>query len=221
MGSGAYFGMEQSVFRPILTSIVVFDKAALEAAAGTMVDHKKYRIRRPTDMLIENYDLEVYTPACDPGSVSFAARARLTADISDVLPYLNASWQGAIYYPAANALTWKKDGHSLAIHPYEILVSNLEDRESAGQVMQELIDLVNQTWERRGEITPDTSMRQRPTPMAIYKLLPNTYCKKCGEATCYSFALKLAAAQKKLADCPLLFEAKYADNLVQLEAIVL
>lgn len=41
MGSGAYFGMEQSVFRPILTSIVVFDKAALEAAAGTMVDHKK------------------------------------------------------------------------------------------------------------------------------------------------------------------------------------
>jgi len=172
-------------------------------------------------MLIDHYDLEVYTPACDPGSVSFAARARLTADISDVLPYLNASLKGAIYYPAAKALTWKKDGHSVAFHPIEILVSNLEDRESARQEMQELIDLVNQTWERRAQITPDTVMHQRPTPMAIYKLLPNTYCKKCGEPTCYSFALKLAAAQKELADCPLLFEPKYADNLVQLKAIVL
>lgn len=171
-------------------------------------------------MLIEGYDMEVFTPACDPGSVSFAARARLNSDITDVFPYLNASLQCAIYYPAANALTWKKEGHSVAFHPFEILASNLEDRESARQEMQELIELVNQTWERRNEITPDSSMRQRPTPMAIYKLLPNIYCKKCGEATCYSFALKLAAAQKKLADCPLLFEPKYADNLKQLEEVV-
>jgi len=172
-------------------------------------------------MLIENYDLEVYTPACHPDSVSFAARARLTADISNVLPYLNACLQGAIYYPAANALTWKKEGHSVAFHPIEILVSNLEDRNCAEQEIKEIIELVNKTWERRAEITPDTKMHQRPTPMAIYKLLPNTYCKKCGEATCYSFALKLASGQKKLADCPMLFEPKYADNLMQLEAIVL
>ena len=172
-------------------------------------------------MLIEKYDLEVYTPACHPDSVSFAARARLITDISDVLPLLNAILQGAVYYPAANALTWKKGGHSFAFHPFEVAISNLEDRSCAEQEMQELIELVNQTWERRTEITPDTNMHQRPTPMAIYKLLPNTYCKKCGDATCYSFALKLAAAQKKLADCPLLFEPKYAENLMQLEAIVL
>ncbi len=172
-------------------------------------------------MLIRHYDLEVYTPACDPGSASFAARARLTTDISEIFPYLNTSLKGATFYPAANALTWKSEGHSFAFHPFEVGISNLEDRNCAEQEMQKLIDLVNQTWERRVEITPDYRFRQRPTPMAIYKLLPNNYCKKCGEATCYSFALKLAAAQKKLADCPMLFEAKYADNLVQLEAICL
>jgi ArsR family metal-binding transcriptional regulator len=172
-------------------------------------------------MVIDTFELEVYTPACHPDSVSFASRAKLAVDISAVLPYLNASLKGAIYYPAANALTWKKGGHSVAFHPLEILVSNLEDRNCAEQEIKELIDLVNQTWERRTEITPDTVMHQRPTPMAIYKLLPNTPCKKCGEATCYSFALKLAAAQKKLADCPLLFEPKYADNFRQLEEIVL
>jgi len=172
-------------------------------------------------MLIDNYDLEVYTPACHPDSENIAARARLTADISEVLPYLNASLQGAVYYPAANALTWKKGGQSFAFHSFEVAISNLEDRNCAEQEIKELVDLVNQTWERRTHITPDTVMHQRPTPMAIYKLLPNTYCKKCGEATCYSFALKLAAAQKKLSDCPLLFEPKYADNLMQLEAIIM
>ena len=42
-------------------------------------------------MLIENYDLEIFTPPCDPGAERYAARARLTVDISEVLPYLNAT----------------------------------------------------------------------------------------------------------------------------------
>ena len=71
-----------------------------------------------------------------------------------------------------------------------------------------LIELVNRTWERRADITPDTTTRQRPTPMSIFKLLPQTNCKQCGEPTCYTFALKLAASQKELYDCPLLAETK-------------
>jgi 4Fe-4S ferredoxin len=56
--------------------------------------------------------------------------------------------------------------------------------------------------------------------MAIYKLLPNTNCKQCGESTCYSFALKLAVSQKKLADCPPLFESQYTEKLAALQEIV-
>jgi ArsR family metal-binding transcriptional regulator len=96
----------------------------------------------------------------------------------------------------------------------------VEDRDNAEKELKGLIDLVNRTWERRAEITPSTETRQRPTPMAIYKLLPNTNCKECGEPTCYSFALKLAAAQKKLADCPPLSEPQYADKLAMLEEII-
>jgi ArsR family metal-binding transcriptional regulator len=171
-------------------------------------------------MLIEMYDLEVFTPPCDPGAERYAARARLTADISEVLPYLNATLRGAIYHPGANALTWKQGGHNIAFHAYEIATSNVEDQEGAEKEIKALIKLVNRTWERRAEIAPDTSMRQRPTPMAIYKLLPNTNCKECGEPTCYSFALKLTAAQKKLANCPPLAEPQYAEKLAALEQIV-
>jgi ArsR family metal-binding transcriptional regulator len=84
-----------------------------------------------------------------------------------------------------------------------------------------LVKLVNRTWERREEITPDYAVHQRPTPMAVYKLLPQTNCKQCGEPTCFSFALKLAASQKKVADCPPLFEPAYADKQTALQAIVI
>ena len=172
-------------------------------------------------MLIEKYDMEVFTPPCDPGAERYAARARLMADISEVLPYLNATLRGALYLPTANALTWKKGGHNIAFHAYEIASSNVEDRDAAEKELKGLIDLVNRTWERRAEITPDTVTRQRPTPMAIFKLLPQTNCKKCGEPTCYTFSLKLAAAQKKLADCPLLNEPQYAEKRLGLEAIII
>ncbi len=36
----------------------------------------------------------------------------------------------------------------------------------------------------------------------IYKLLPQTNCKDCGFPTCLAFAMKLAAKQVELADCP-------------------
>jgi ArsR family metal-binding transcriptional regulator len=172
-------------------------------------------------MLIDKYDLEVFTPPCDPGAERYAARAHLNVDISEVLPYLNASLRGAVYYPAANALTWKKGGHNVAFHAFEIAVSNVEDRYGAEKELKGLVDLVNRTWERRAEITPDITTRQRPTPMALFKLLPQINCKQCGEPICFTFALKLAAAQKHLIDCPPLAELQYAEKRAGLEAIII
>ena len=172
-------------------------------------------------MLIENYDLEVFTPPCDPGSERYAARARLFVDISEILPYLNATLHGAVYLPSANAMTWKKGGHNIAFHAFEIATSNVEDRDGAEKELKGLVDLVNHTWERRTEITPDTTTRQRPTSMAIFKLLPQTNCKQCGEPTCYTFALKITTSQKTLADCPPLAEPQYAVKRSELEAIII
>jgi ArsR family metal-binding transcriptional regulator len=171
--------------------------------------------------LIEHYDLEVFTPPCEPGAERFSAVARLTTDISEVLPYLNATLRGAVYSRAANALTWKKGGHDIAFHAYEIATSDVEDREAAMKEVEGLVKLVNRTWERREEITPDYKTHQRPTPMAVYYLLPQTNCKKCGEPTCFAFALKLTASQKKIADCPPLLDPAYGDRLAGLQAIVI
>jgi ArsR family metal-binding transcriptional regulator len=170
-------------------------------------------------MLIEHYDLEVFTPPCEPGAERFAAIARLVADISEALPYLNATLRGAVYSPAAHALTWKKGGHNVAFHAYQIATSNVEDRQGAVQEIEGLIDLVNHTWERRGEIEPDAKTHQRPSAMAVYRLLPASNCKQCGQGTCWGFALKLVVAQVSLDACPPLQEARYAGQLAQLAAM--
>lgn len=48
------------------------------------------------------------------------------------------------------------------------------------------------------------------TGIQIYKLLPKTNCKECGFPTCLAFAMKLAAKQVELADCPYVSEESQA-----------
>lgn len=52
------------------------------------------------------------------------------------------------------------------------------------------------------------------TGLQIYKLLPQTNCKECGFPTCLAFAMKLAAKQVELKQCPYVTE----ESKTQLEA---
>jgi len=171
-------------------------------------------------MLIEKYDLDVFTPPCEPGVERFSAIARVTTDVREVLPYLNATLRGAVYNAGAPALTWKKGGHNIAFLPYQIAVSNVPDREAAIQEAEGLIKLVNRTWERRAEIGPSYEVRRRPGMMEDYKLLPRTNCKACGEDSCFVFANKLVAGHVQLQDCPVLSEPQYAEQQAQLTGML-
>jgi acetyl-CoA decarbonylase/synthase complex subunit gamma len=44
------------------------------------------------------------------------------------------------------------------------------------------------------------------TGIEIFKLLPKTNCKECGEPTCLAFAMKLAAGKADLSACPYVSE---------------
>lgn len=171
-------------------------------------------------MLIEKYDLKVFTPPCDPGAERFATRARLGTNIEPMLPYLNAVLEGAEYNPAAPALRWKDAGHTIVFHPEEIAVSNMADRDEAEGEMRKLIELVNRTWEQRAEIEPSEAVRQRPSHLVIYKLLPGINCKACGDPTCYNFALKLTAGLADLCSCPALAEQNQRSALARLQEML-
>ena len=56
--------------------------------------------------------------------------------------------------------------------------------------------------------------------MEVYQLLPMTNCKKCGDATCMAFAVKLINGEEELEKCtPLFEEGKYKDKLEKLQAM--
>lgn len=167
-------------------------------------------------MWVENYDLEIFTPPCEPGAERYSAVAHLSLSIAEVLPYLNAILAKASYLPSANALTWKRAGHLVAFHADRVAVSNVTDREEAVKELDRMIALVNDTWDRRSEITPDYQSQKRPSPMAVYQLLPLTNCRECGEATCMAFAFGLIQGRHTLEECP----ALATDQKVTLESLL-
>ena len=171
-------------------------------------------------MLSQSYHLDIFSPPCEPGAERWSVKAALDDDIGDALPYLNATLKGAIYNHAARALTWRMGGHSLAIRPREIAISNLRDQDAAATEVQRVVDLVNRTWERRAEITPSVEMRQRLKPMDVYKLLPATNCKVCGQPTCFTFALKVTAGEVEIEQCAPLFTDAYREKRERMLALL-
>lgn len=171
-------------------------------------------------MLIPSYELDVFTPPCEPGAERFSAVAFLPADIREALPYLNATLRGALYNPVVPALSWRKAGHFIVFQADRVAVSNVEDRQAAVDEIDGLVKVVNRTWERRDEIDPNFEARQRPVPMAVFKLLPGTNCRACGQPTCFTFALKLIAGQQQPAGCPPLLEPAFAGQLAELHGML-
>jgi ArsR family metal-binding transcriptional regulator len=171
-------------------------------------------------MLLQSYHLEVISPPCEPGAERWSVKAALDDDIGDALPCLNAVLKGAIYNHAARALTWRMGGHSIAIRPREIAISNLRDQDAAAVEVRRMTDLINRTWDRRAEITPSIETRQRLKPMEVYKLLPATNCKECGRPTCFTFALKVTAGESEPEQCAPLFTEVYREKREKLLSLL-
>ncbi|MEW6141366.1 MAG: (Fe-S)-binding protein [Thermodesulfobacteriota bacterium] len=172
-------------------------------------------------MLIEDYNLEIEVSTHSAQEFEYEATARLPVDIRQVLPYLNAKLRNGTYLPEVPAFSWRKDEHKIAFWPDRIAVDHLESREQAKSFLEELVKLVNDVWDGREQIEPEITSRENLQPLELYRLLPRTNCKSCGEASCFNFALKLAAGQIELEKCePLFVELDYQEHRAQIESLM-
>jgi ArsR family metal-binding transcriptional regulator len=69
-------------------------------------------------------------------------------------------------------------------------------------VCAEAIDFINDFNHRKDDITPSYKEWNQPKAIDIYKYLPRSNCKKCGLATCMTFAATLVMEDISLDDCP-------------------
>jgi len=170
-------------------------------------------------MLLQEYDLKMVLSECNPSSQKVNAIADLSEDISEVLPYLNTVLKGLQYHHEDKFLTVKRKGHVITFWPRQIAVTKLEDEKEATAVMEELKQIVNETFANKDHIEPTYTSRRIPRPLDIFKLLPGKNCKECGEPTCMAFALKLVNDEVELNQCPLLLKKEFEVNRLKLKEL--
>ena len=58
------------------------------------------------------------------------------------------------------------------------------------------------------------------SPIDVYKLLPKTNCKECGEANCMAFATRLVNGEVAIEDCPPLLKDEYKQAYTKLQELL-
>ena len=159
-------------------------------------------------MFLEEIKITEIMPClADPEKIRVIAE--ISDEIHEVFPYLNAILKGCIYNHPALTLTIKKDGKLFTLHAHHITLAKIEDEKEAEEILKWLKDLINKTYEEREQIEPNYSMAAELKALDIFKLLPGTNCKKCGELTCLAFAVKLVGREIEIGKCVPLFLEKY------------
>lgn len=162
-------------------------------------------------MLLHSYKITRILP-CLADPMKIRVIADVSGETQEVFPYLNAILKGCIYNHPANTLTIRKDQKLITLHALHITLAKIEDENEAEELLKWLRDLVNETYEKRGQIEPNYSMAAELKALDIFKLLPGTNCKKCGEPTCLAFAVKLAGREIEIPKCIPLFSDEYQEK---------
>jgi ArsR family metal-binding transcriptional regulator len=168
------------------------------------------------EMLINDYEMDLFCPPCDPGSEAWVATVHVGADLSELMPYMNAVVKNGYYDPDLPTLVWKEGAHKFFLRKSEFGINNLHDRAHAERKVAKFVGQMNDVWERRDAIEPDFTSRKPPAVLEVFKLLPRTNCRECGVPSCMAFAAKLSQGEVGLDECPPLLDAQSRDNLEKL-----
>lgn len=138
-----------------------------------------------------------------------------------VLPYL-ASLPGVIAYnPETLTVTFRRPRGFMTLYPDKVYITQVKDSAEGLDLFQALVDAVNATWDQRNELVAVTTSRHAPRWLDIWTQLPQTNCKRCGEATCLAFAAALLQQKRSLEEClPLVNDPAFRDRRATLEAMI-
>jgi ArsR family metal-binding transcriptional regulator len=125
------------------------------------------------------------------------------------------------YNPDTCTLTLRCQPGFISLYSNKAYITKVKDTEEGLELFQALVDAINATWEHRDELAVMTSRKHAPRPLDIWTLLPQTNCKKCGEANCMAFACNLLLQQRTLEEClPLRQDAVFSERMATLETML-
>jgi ArsR family metal-binding transcriptional regulator len=175
----------------------MFQEIGTEVVSAGWVDYRPARVSVPAtppasfeEDILGTCAIVVMAP-CVADLSKIRLIAHISGDLTGVLPYLNAEMAGATYCRDAETLTYMEGYRLVSLYPRRLTVAKADELVDAWRTLEGIRCLVNETWRRRGSISPSWEMRRKPPALEIYKRLPGTNCRACGEKTCMAFALGL------------------------------
>ena len=164
-------------------------------------------------------NFEIFRPKMNATKEVLHAIATFEVDISPAFPYVNAELGGWDYDQTNQALLLKlSEGKWITLHPQKIAIRGARDIEEAQALLAWIQGQINDIYGRRQTIAPRSVSQAGLKVIEILKLLPITSCKACGYATCMAYAAALREGEIRLEDCPPLWEEKFREKQVKLQA---
>jgi ArsR family metal-binding transcriptional regulator len=160
----------------------------------------------------------IETSPCLAEKHLFKARTKASATLTEILPYLNAILERPNYQPNSKSLMFRKGIIGFILQDTSINITRFANMTEFHETLDWIKDLINDTYEKRTDIAPSYTAGKTLHPLTLYKLLPKTNCKECGEPTCMAFAAKLSKYDAKIDDCPLLSKSEFSDFRQLLES---
>ncbi len=172
-------------------------------------------------MYLETITLVKTLPClAEPGKIIVIGEP--SRQLDDVLPFLATLPNVISYNPDTRTLTLRRQPGFISLYSEKAYITKVKDTEEGLELFKALVDAINATWDNREELVAMTARKHAPRPLDIWTLLPQTNCKKCGEATCMAFACNLLLQERQLDECiPLGADAAFAERKATLESILL
>lgn len=137
--------------------------------------------------------------------VADASKIRLIAhtekDISISFPYINAQRNDVSFNKEWPILSFMDGYRMITLYQNRITAAKLDDIVDGWRLLENIRRMVNDVYTRRNEIEPSFEMRRRPPVLEIFKRLPGTNCRECGEKTCIAFASAVWSGERQPSGC--------------------
>ncbi len=151
--------------------------------------------------------------------------------LRDLLPVLLLRYPGSVAKLDEKDLTLTLNIHDrvMGIFPSGTIgMQNTKDEEEAEQILEEIRTALNEAYKvliSEGGPSREVIGRRlnlgRLSTFQVMKCLPNRIrCRKCGEPSCSSFALKLRSGEADMGACEVLKENGFEDQRNRLEALL-
>jgi len=117
--------------------------------------------------------------------------AHISGNMADAFPYLNAVTAAAYYPEGGPTLTFMEGYRLITLYPQKVAIAKADDLVDGWRLLEMIRCRVSRVYAKRDVIEPLYVQRRKPPVLEIFKRLPGTNCRQCGQKTCMAFALSL------------------------------